>query len=95
VVREAENLGKAWAREFSLIGQYTTSYGEDLRLRDGLAHSCKTCANQRFAWLRFLYATDRVTRILYPSRRHRGSPMYMDMPRQHASRTAGADEAGF
>jgi ribosomal protein S12 methylthiotransferase len=37
VVREAENLAAAGAREITLIGQDTTSYGEDLGLRDGLA----------------------------------------------------------
>src|SRR5437870_10600414 len=37
VVREAENLAQAGAREITLIGQDTTSYGEDLGLRDGLA----------------------------------------------------------
>src|SRR5712692_9642740 len=34
VVREAENLARAGAREVTLIGQDTTSYGEDLGLRD-------------------------------------------------------------
>src|SRR5262249_21553629 len=37
VVREAENLAAAGTREITLIGQDTTSYGEDLGLRDGLA----------------------------------------------------------
>src|ERR1700733_3246587 len=37
VVREAENLAAAGVREVTLIGQDTTSYGEDLGLRDGLA----------------------------------------------------------
>src|SRR5260370_36441219 len=36
VVREAENLAAAGAREITLIGQDTTSYGEDLGLREGL-----------------------------------------------------------
>ncbi|MFB3096038.1 MAG: radical SAM protein, partial [Candidatus Acidiferrales bacterium] len=36
VVREAEQLTAAGARELILIGQDTTSYGEDLGLRDGL-----------------------------------------------------------
>ena len=36
MVREAENLATAGAREITLIGQDTTSYGEDLGLRDGL-----------------------------------------------------------
>jgi ribosomal protein S12 methylthiotransferase len=38
VVREAENLAAAGVREVTLIGQDTTSYGEDLNLRDGLAN---------------------------------------------------------
>src|SRR5271165_2209886 len=37
VLREAENLVAGGAREITLIGQDTTSYGEDLGLRDGLA----------------------------------------------------------
>src|SRR5438445_10136314 len=37
VLREAENWAAAGAREITLIGQDTTSYGEDLGLRDGLA----------------------------------------------------------
>src|SRR2546429_1283418 len=39
VVKEAQNLAAAGAREVTLIGQDTTSYGEDLGLRDGLARS--------------------------------------------------------
>src|ERR1700682_6326955 len=35
VVREAENLAAAGVREVTLIGQDTTSYGEDLGLRRG------------------------------------------------------------
>src|SRR3984893_14593701 len=37
IVREAQNLAAAGAREITLIGQDTTSCGEDLGLRDGLA----------------------------------------------------------
>src|SRR3984885_2239807 len=37
VIREAENLAASGVREVTLIGQDTTSYGEDLGLRDGLA----------------------------------------------------------
>ena len=36
-MREAENLARAGVSEVTLIGQDTTSYGEDLSLRDGLA----------------------------------------------------------
>ena len=36
VMREAENLARQGVREITIIGQDTTSYGEDLELRDGL-----------------------------------------------------------
>ena len=36
VVREAENLARQGVREMTIVGQDTTSYGEDLGLRDGL-----------------------------------------------------------
>src|SRR3977135_1230185 len=45
VVREAENLARAGAREITLIGQDTTSYGEDLGLRDGVAHTTERLAD--------------------------------------------------
>src|SRR5579859_621473 len=66
VVREAENLAAAGAREITLIGQDTTSYGEDLGLRDGLAQLISRLAEiEELAWLRFLYAyTNRVTQGL-------------------------------
>ncbi len=89
VVREAENLAKAGAREITLIGQDTTSYGEDLGLRDGLAQLLEKLAQtDDLLWVRFLYAyPNRVTQKLldtiaaYPQ-----LAKYMDMPLQHASR---------
>src|SRR5689334_24978266 len=57
VVREAENLAAAGAREITLIGQDTTSYGEDLDLRDGLAQLlAKLGRIEDLLWVRFLYA---------------------------------------
>src|SRR5207245_8054834 len=57
VVREAENLARAGAREITLIGQDTTSYGEDLGLRDGLARLLEKLAQvDDLLWVRFLYA---------------------------------------
>ena len=47
VVREAENLAAAGVREVTLIGQDTTSYGEDLGLRDGLAAAARTAGGRR------------------------------------------------
>ena len=89
VVREAENLAKAGAREITLIGQDTTSYGEDLGLRDGLAQLLERLAQiDDLLWVRFLYAyPNRVTQKLLDTIAARPRlAKYMDMPLQHASR---------
>jgi ribosomal protein S12 methylthiotransferase len=89
VVREAENLAAAGAREITLIGQDTTSYGEDLGLRDGLAQLLARLAQvEDLLWVRFLYAyPNRVTqRLLDTLASHPRIARYMDMPLQHASR---------
>src|SRR6201984_2539358 len=89
VVREAENLAKAGAREITLIGQDTTSYGEDLGLRDGLALLLEKLAQtDDLLWVRFLYAyPNRVTqKLLDTIAAHARLAKYMDMPLQHASR---------
>jgi ribosomal protein S12 methylthiotransferase len=89
VVREAENLAAAGAREVTLIGQDTTSYGEDLGLRDGLAQLLEKLAGiDDLLWVRFLYAyPNRVTqRMLDTLAAHPRLAKYLDMPLQHASR---------
>ena len=89
VVREAENLAAAGAREITLIGQDTTSYGEDLGLRDGLAQLlAKLAGVEDLLWVRFLYAyPNRVTqKLLDTLAGHPRLAKYMDMPLQHASR---------
>jgi ribosomal protein S12 methylthiotransferase len=89
VVREAENLARAGAREITLIGQDTTSYGEDLGLRDGLAQLlAKLGQTDNLLWVRFLYAyPNRVTqKLLDTIAAHPRLAKYMDMPLQHASR---------
>jgi ribosomal protein S12 methylthiotransferase len=89
VVREAENLARAGAREITLIGQDTTSYGEDLGLRDGLAQLLgKLAQTDDLLWVRFLYAyPNRVTqKLLDTMAAHPRLAKYMDMPLQHASR---------
>jgi ribosomal protein S12 methylthiotransferase len=90
VVREAENLARAGAREITLIGQDTTSYGEDLGLRDGLAQLLEKLAQtEDLLWVRFLYAyPNRVTqKLLDTIAAHARLAKYMDMPLQHASRS--------
>ncbi len=89
VVREAENLAAAGAREVTLIGQDTTSYGEDLGLRDGLPQLLEKLAGiDELLWVRFLYAyPNRVTqKLLDTLATHPRLAKYFDMPLQHASR---------
>ncbi len=89
VVREAENLAASGAREITLIGQDTTSYGEDLGLRDGLAQLLTRLSQvEDLLWVRFLYAyPNRVTQQLLDTlASHPRIARYMDMPLQHASR---------
>jgi ribosomal protein S12 methylthiotransferase len=89
VLREAENLAASGTREITLIGQDTTSYGEDLGLRDGLAQLlAKLAGIEDLQWVRFLYAyPNRLTqKILDTLAAHPRLAKYVDMPLQHASR---------
>ncbi|HEY6945904.1 MAG TPA: 30S ribosomal protein S12 methylthiotransferase RimO, partial [Candidatus Acidoferrum sp.] len=89
VVREAENLAAAGVREITLIGQDTTSYGEDLGLRNGLAQLLAKLAQiEELVWVRFLYAyPNRVTQELLDTiAEHPRLAKYIDMPLQHSSR---------
>jgi ribosomal protein S12 methylthiotransferase len=89
VVKEAEKFAAAGTREITLIGQDTTSYGEDLGLRDGLAQLLEALAGvDELLWVRFLYAyPNRVTqKLLDTLAAHPRLAKYMDMPLQHASR---------
>ena len=89
VIREAENLAAAGAQEITLIGQDTTSYGEDLSIRDGLAFLLEKLAQvEGLTWVRFLYAyPNRLTqKLLDTIAAHPRLAKYIDMPLQHASR---------
>ncbi len=89
VVREAENLSAAGAREVTLIGQDTTFYGEDLGLRDGLPLLLERLAQvDGIEWVRFLYCyPNRITpRLLDTIAAHPSLCNYLDVPLQHASR---------
>src|SRR3989449_7023955 len=86
VLREAENFAAAGTREITLIGQDTTSYGEDLGLHDGLAELLARLAQiEGLAWVRFLYAyPNRVSqRLLDALADHPGLGKYLEMPLQH------------
>ncbi len=89
VVREAQNLADTGVRELLLIGQDTTSYGEDMGLRDGLPLLLERLAQlDSLTWVRFLYAyPNRVTgRLLDTVAAHERLAKYIDLPLQHASR---------
>ena len=86
---EVTNLARRGVREITLIGQDTTSYGEDLSLRGGLATLVRELGTiAELVWLRFLYC--------YPNRLNDAliaavaetpkAAKYFDIPLQHASR---------
>jgi ribosomal protein S12 methylthiotransferase len=90
VVSEATRLFQQGVREINLIGQDTTSYGEDLGLTDGLARLLERLAQietPREKWIRFLYAyPNKVTqKLLDTMAAHPALVKYIDMPLQHAS----------
>ncbi len=90
VVHEATQLFAKGIREINLIGQDTTSYGEDLKLKDGLAALLARLAQietEHQKWVRFLYCyPNRVTQQLLDTiAEHASIAKYIDMPLQHAS----------
>ncbi|MBM3763583.1 MAG: 30S ribosomal protein S12 methylthiotransferase RimO [Acidobacteria bacterium] len=91
IVSEATRLFGQGVREINLIGQDTTSYGEDLGIKDGLAHLLGRLASIETPfekWVRFLYCyPNRVTQQLLDTiASHAALVKYIDMPLQHASR---------
>ncbi|MCC7173734.1 MAG: 30S ribosomal protein S12 methylthiotransferase RimO [Bryobacterales bacterium] len=90
VVAEAGALFARGVREINLIGQDTTSYGEDLGLPDGLAGLLGRLARLETGdqkWIRFLYAyPNRITgRLLDTLAAEPSLVKYLDMPLQHSS----------
>ncbi|MGA2987837.1 MAG: 30S ribosomal protein S12 methylthiotransferase RimO [Terriglobia bacterium] len=88
VIREAENLAKQGVREITIVGQDTTSYGEDLGLRDGLPALLRALGEiPDLVWVRFLYCyPNRVTEALIAAVAETPKvAKYFDIPLQHAS----------
>ncbi|MEK7406001.1 MAG: 30S ribosomal protein S12 methylthiotransferase RimO [Acidobacteriota bacterium] len=90
VVAEAARLFSQGAREINLIGQDTTSYGDDLGLQHGLPALLERLAaieTPGDKWVRFLYAyPNKITpRLLETMAAHRSLVPYIDLPLQHAS----------
>jgi len=88
ILAEVERLAEEGVREIILIGQDTTSYGEDLGLKHGLADLLRALAQvQGITWIRFLYAyptriSDALLDVL--ASEPKLCP-YIDMPLQHAA----------
>src|SRR5215813_1090041 len=102
VIAEAQRLAANGVRELTLIGQDTTCYGEDLKIKDGLALLLARLTEiEELRWIRFLYAyPNKITgRLLETIAAHEKICPYVDVPLQHASastlkrmkRGAGAD----
>jgi ribosomal protein S12 methylthiotransferase len=88
VVREAENLARQGVAELTIVGQDTTSYGEDLGLRDGLASLLRELGKiPELVWVRFLYCyPNRLTDALIAAVAETAKVVkYIDLPLQHAS----------
>ena len=88
VIREAENLARQGVRELTIVGQDTTSYGEDLGLRDGLPSLLRELGKvPDLVWVRFLYCyPNRVTDALIAAVAETPKvAKYFDIPLQHAS----------
>ena len=90
VIVEATRLFAEGVREINLIGQDTTSYGEDLGLKDGLATLLARLGQIETPhpkWVRFLYCyPNRITqKLLDTIAEHESLVKYIDMPLQHAS----------
>jgi ribosomal protein S12 methylthiotransferase len=90
VIREVENLAQHGVREITLIGQDTTSYGEDLGLRDGLPMLLRGLGKvPELVWLRALYyypnlVSDTLIEAVAQTPK---ACKYFDIPLQHASRS--------
>ncbi len=88
ILAEVERLAEEGVREIILIGQDTTSYGEDLGLKNGLADLLRALAQvPGITWIRFLYAyptriSDALLDVL--ASEPKLCP-YIDMPLQHAA----------
>lgn len=88
ILDEARELVDAGAVELNLIGQDTTVYGRDLKIRDGLASLLPQIEEiPSLAWIRILYAypTGITDALIGTIARSDKIVHYLDIPIQHAS----------
>jgi ribosomal protein S12 methylthiotransferase len=88
VLDEARELVDSGAVELNLIGQDTTLYGRDLKVKEGLASLLEEMQGLAgLSWIRLLYAyptgiTDRLIETIAQSEK---TVHYLDIPLQHAN----------
>ncbi len=87
VLDEARELVRSGAVELSLIGQDTTRYGQDLKMKNGLPRLLGELQKTRAVWLRLLYAyptgiTDELIAAMAGSEK---IVRYLDIPIQHVN----------
>jgi len=88
VLDEARELAASGAVELNLIGQDTTLYGRDLKMKDGLVSLLREMERiAGLSWLRLLYAYPTgITGGLIKTIAESGNVVrYLDIPIQHAS----------
>lgn len=90
ILREAENLVVRGIREIIVIGQDTTAYGRDLKIRPKLSRLLSDMASlSGLQWLRLLYAHPAhiTTDILEAMAENEKICRYIDLPIQHIDDT--------
>jgi ribosomal protein S12 methylthiotransferase len=87
VLDEARELVRSGTVELNLIGQDTTRYGGDLKMKNGLTHLLDELQKTRARWIRLLYAypagiTDELIATIAGSAK---IVRYLDIPIQHVN----------
>jgi len=86
VLAEAKELAESGVVELNIIGQDTTSWGADLKIKDGLALLAEELEKiEGVEWLRLLYLypagiTDKLIKVIARSKK---ITHYLDIPIQH------------
>ncbi|UCF42354.1 MAG: 30S ribosomal protein S12 methylthiotransferase RimO [Planctomycetota bacterium] len=86
VLAEATELAKAGAVEINVIGQDTTSYGRDLKIKDGLSKLLDELKQVTgIAWIRlmYLYPAAITKQLIETIAKSEKTVHYIDMPIQH------------
>jgi ribosomal protein S12 methylthiotransferase len=88
IIAEAKELAGAGVKEISIISQDTTSYGRDLKIKDGLVTLLKEIEKiDNLVWIRLMYLhpaaiTDNLLETIAESKK---IVHYLDIPIQHIS----------